>query len=88
MTTDPRPSRPDIDYPCPWGYRIIGENEEAIRDAVASIIGDVEHALDPSNTSRTGRYCSVELRLIVRDEAHRVAIFEGLTKHHAIRFVL
>jgi hypothetical protein len=80
--------RPDIEYPCQWGYRIIGEREDAIRDAVATIVGETEHMLERSNTSRTGRYCSLRLVLTVRDEAQRNAIFQALNEHDAVRLVL
>ena len=49
-----RPSRPVIEYPCPWEYKVIGENESAMRQAVADVMIDINHKVTFSHTSRTG----------------------------------
>ena len=38
--------------------------------------------------SSGGRYVSLHLSLVVRDEAQRLAIYEHLVRHEAIRFVV
>ena len=80
--------RPRIDYPTRWGYRIVGTSEEAMRAHVLALLGDVEHELVLGNRSRGGKYVSLHLSLVVRDEAQRLAIYDHLTRHDAIRFVV
>lgn len=79
---------PRIDYPAPWGYRIVGTSEEAIRAHVHELLAGIEHELVWSRQSSGGRYVSLHLNLIVRDEAQRLAIFEHLARHDAVRFVV
>ena len=80
--------RLDLEYPCPWDYRIIGEDEARIRIAVAGIIGNVQYLLTLANRSQKARYCSLQLTLEVKDEKERLEIFEALREHEDIRYVL
>ena len=79
---------PEIEYPTRWGYRIVGTNEADIRAHVLELLADVEHELVFARQSRGGRYISLHLNLVVEDEAQRLAIFEHLAKHEAVRFVV
>jgi putative lipoic acid-binding regulatory protein len=79
---------PEIDYPCPWSYRIIGADEGALRRAVVDILGDAEYTLERANRSSGGAYCSLELELVVQDEAQRLRIFDEIARHPEVRFVL
>ena len=82
------PERPDIDYPCEWGFRLIGASEEALTVAVIEIVGDRPYRLEPSNSSRNGRWQSMRLTLEVLDEEDRLALYQGLGTHDAVRMVL
>ncbi len=78
----------ELDYPCPWEYKIIGTDEEAVRSAVAEILGKTDYDLTLSNTSRRGKYTSLLLELTVADEDHRIGLFESLRSHDAVIMVL
>ena len=80
--------RPQIEYPITWSYQLIGSDEAQMREAVASIVAARAHTLELSNTSRTGKYCSLRLEIEVADEADRLALFQALSKHTAVRFLL
>ena len=80
--------RPEIDYPCEWGFRLIGWDETDIRGAVAHVLGGQDHSLTYSNASSTGKYCSLNLEMRVLDETHRLGVFEALLGHPSIRLVL
>jgi putative lipoic acid-binding regulatory protein len=79
---------PEIDYPCTWGFRVMGESEGDLRAAVAVVMGRLEHEVDFGNRTAQGSYCSLHVRLVVHDEQHRNDIFTALTAHPAVRFVL
>jgi putative lipoic acid-binding regulatory protein len=78
----------EISYPCPWQYTVIGLDREAIRLAVADVVGSAEYCLAPSHTSRTGKYCSMHLSLTVETEEHRIGLFHALKEHPAIQIVI
>lgn len=88
--------RPDIEYPCPWDYKIIGTCEDtlrgAIRDCLASALnhasGEREFELGMSRISEGGKFVSLRLNLMVLDEAERNSIFASLAAHPEIRIVI
>jgi putative lipoic acid-binding regulatory protein len=80
--------KPEIDYPCTWSYRILGTDEPRMRIAVFEIVGGFEHQVTLGLESSQGKYRSLQLELIVRDEAQRLSIFEALKRHPDVRFVL
>ena len=84
----PLEGTPDIDYPTDWIYRVIGEDEAAMRDAIAGIAGTAEHRVEAGNVSGGGRYRSLRVTVAVTDETHRVGIFRALGRHDSIRVVL
>lgn len=80
--------KPQIDYPCPWLFKVIGfgpcEMEEAIRETV----GAESFKLTASNVSSTGKYHSLNLEMEVASEEHRDSIYRELSGRGAIKVVL
>ncbi|CAE10339.1 DUF493 domain-containing protein [Wolinella succinogenes] len=77
----------EILYPCKWSYRVIGESEEGVRLAVFEVI-DKEHSFTPSNQSRTGKYQSFNIELVVESEEERNEIFARFRAHASIKMVI
>lgn len=80
--------KPDIDYPCPWGYKVIGSDVERLRSAIAEVIQERPHTVTPSNRSLTGKYHCLDVEIIVPSEECRLEIYESLRKHPAVKVVL
>lgn len=78
----------EITYPARWTYKVIGEDEVALRAAVAEVVGERDHSLEFSRTSRANRYVSLTLVLVVSSEADRHGLFERLAAHPSVKFVL
>jgi len=77
-----------IDYPCSWTYKLIGHEKEAIEKAIHEVILEREHDLTHSNASKTGKYVSMNLDLVITNEDERNFIFEALKAHQNIKMVL
>jgi putative lipoic acid-binding regulatory protein len=56
--------------------------------AVEEVIIDFEYDLTPSNISRKAKYFSLNIAVNVPSEHVRDRIFQKLTKHPAIKFVI
>lgn len=82
------PRRAHIEYPCSWPYRLLGEDEAALRAAIAQVIEDREHTIEVGNSSRTGRYLSLHLQVIVQDEPDRNGLLRGLQLNADVKYVL
>ncbi|MCK5145846.1 DUF493 domain-containing protein [bacterium] len=81
-------SEPKIEYPCQWHYRVIGMEESLIREAVAHCIKEMDYTLKMANTSRTGKFISLNLEIVVGSEHMRNQIFITLRDHINIKMVL
>jgi putative lipoic acid-binding regulatory protein len=76
-----------IDYPCDWIYKVIGRDKESVHNAIASIVQDSEYQINDSNSSKTGKYLSFNVTVLVGDEEYRNKIYQALKKHGDIKFV-
>jgi len=77
-----------LEYPCNWCYKVVGEEREKLEHAIREVIAEREHALSHSNTSRSGKYISLNLDLLVHNEDDRTFIYEALKAHQHIKMVL
>jgi len=80
--------KPEIEYPTNWGYKIIGSDVDEMLKAVEEIIKGLEYEVAPSNVSSNEKYFSLNISVIVSSEFVRDLIFQNLTKHPAIIFVI
>lgn len=78
----------ELTYPCSWSYKLIGHEKEAIEKAIHDVILERAHNLNHSNNSKTGKYVSMNLDLVIQNEDERNFIYEALKKHQNIKMVL
>ena len=78
----------ELAYPCDWTYKLIGSEKQAIQKAIHDVILEREHNVTHSNASKTWKYVSLNLKLLVHNEDDRKFIFEALKKHQNIKMVL
>ncbi len=88
MKKDFKNEKLEIEYPTKWTYKIIGEDEDLIREAIAVIAGDHEHDIELSRSSKFKKYSSITFNIFVVDENHRLSILHSLGKHKNIKFIL
>jgi putative lipoic acid-binding regulatory protein len=78
----------ELNYPCNWCYKVISTEEMMLKKAVHDVIDEREHKLTHSNNSKTGKYVSMNLDILVHNEDDRTFIYEALKKHSDIKMVL
>ncbi len=78
----------ELTYPTTWSYKLISLSKEQIQEAIHEVILEREHDLIHSNASKTGKYISMNLDLLVDNEEDRNFIYEALKKHQNIKMVL
>jgi putative lipoic acid-binding regulatory protein len=81
-------TKPRIDYPCPWLFKVIGSNREDLARAIAGVMGERQHLLFYSHASRTGKYHSFNLEVVVESESHRDELYRSLAACAVIKAVL
>lgn len=88
--------KPKIDYPCQWGYKVIGSDEETVHQAIRDCLRqcfepDEEERPVEIGTSRTsggGKYVSVGLSVEVMNEEERNVVFQALADRPEIKMVI
>lgn len=78
----------ELIYPTTWSYKLISLTKEQIQKAIHEVILEREHKLAHSNSSKNGKYISMNLDLLVHNEDDRNFIYEALKKHNDIKMVL
>ncbi len=78
----------NIEYPCMWNYKIIGQNVGLLRAAVEKILPSRRHSLAMSKRSQGSKYVSMTLDLKVTSEVDRHTIFDALKQHPDVNMVL
>jgi uncharacterized protein len=84
----PNHCKPDIEYPCQWQFRLIGENLAAMMEAIGKSADIALCRISEGNVSSGGRYLSLNLELTVQDDEERLRLYQDFSKHPAIRIVL
>jgi hypothetical protein len=80
--------KPDIQYPCQWQFRLIGEERAAIIKAVGAVVDLAACAISEGNASSGGRYLSLNVETTVHDEGERLRLYRLFAADPAIRVVL
>lgn len=81
-------TRPDIDYPCQWLFKVIGSSSREVEEAIKEVVGDASFKITPSHTSSGGKYHSVNLEMEVTSEEHRLAMYRNLGACASIKVVI
>ncbi len=94
MNIDPFPKpfsckdKPDIEYPCAWVYKVIGSDEDSLRNAIATVMGTKEQIITKSNSSSGGKYISLNVEIVVNDDETRLKYYQHLKNHAAVKVVM
>ena len=80
--------RPDIEYPCEWGYKIIGTDKTALQAVIFDIVGDRAYTSKGGNSSSKGKFHSLNMRCQVESEEDRNAIFKAFQDHDDVKMVI
>ncbi len=78
----------ELSYPCSWSYKLIGYEKEAIQKAIHDVVLAMEYDLVHSHVSKSGKYVSMNLDLVIANEEERNFIYEALKAHQNIKMVL
>jgi putative lipoic acid-binding regulatory protein len=84
-------TRPDIDYPTTWNYKLIGRDLDKLILCVKNIMqdsGDKKHTCTQGNISRTGKFHSYNTSCTVDTQEERNKIFKYFEEHTDVDMVI
>jgi uncharacterized protein len=88
MFVHPLYSKPNVDYPCHWIYKVIGMDRKHVLHAIEEVMEQRPCEIRYSRSSAGGKYHSFSLEMTLFSDDQRLSIYESLMKHPAIRIVL
>jgi putative lipoic acid-binding regulatory protein len=86
--TDENECKPELAYPSPWVYKVIGRDRELLRSAVAEILSGQTYSAILSRSSKGGAYHCLNIEMTVGSELDRLGFYEQLRRHPAVIMVL
>ena len=80
--------KPDIEYPCEWGYKIIGTDKVKLQATVFDVVGEREYTTKEGNSSSKGKFHTLNMKCRVESQADRDAIFKAFQEHEDVKMVI
>ncbi|MCF6244323.1 MAG: DUF493 domain-containing protein [Sulfurovum sp.] len=81
-------TKPDIEYPTNWGFKIIGRDKNKLLSCIKEIMREKEHVCSIGNISKTGKFTTYNTSCIVMNEEERNKIFKYFEDHDDIDMVI
>ncbi len=81
-------TKPDIVYPCQWGYKIIGRDKAELEQAIIEVMEGRAYTFKDGNHSSKGKFVSMSSRCEVASEEERNAIFKAFSDHTSVKMVI
>lgn len=78
----------ELDYPCRWIYKIIGEDEKKMRQAVAGTLSELTYNVSYSRSSKQGKYHCLNVEVFVESNEQRIGLHQRLQKLEEIKIIL
>lgn len=85
---DKAPRKPEIEYPCHWVYKVIGEDCTLLKDAIEKACAPLAVIISLSQSSSKGKYHCLNSEVEVPDEQTRLNIYESLKASPAVKIIL
>ncbi len=77
-----------IDYPANWEYKVIFLKDADVKKVLKDLLLQKEYKIKESNKSKSGKYTSYNLTMLVHSEKEREEIFALLKNDKNIKYVL
>jgi len=80
--------KPEINYPCEWGYKVIGTDKIALQACIFDIVGERAYSSKGGNSSSKGKFHSLNMTCRVESQEDRDAIFKAFSDHPDVKMVI
>ena len=80
--------RPDIEYPCEWGYKIIGTSQESLEACVFEVMGSRDYTTGKGKSSSKGKFYALTSTCEVASEEDRNTLFKAFQDHEDVKMVI
>lgn len=80
--------KPKIEYPCKWGYKIIGTDRAKLEATVFEVMGSRDYHISKLNSSSKGKFHALTTSCMVDSQEDRDAIFKSFQDNKNVKMVI
>jgi len=80
--------KPKIEYPCEWGYKIIGTDKIKLEAVIFEVMGSRDYKQKGGNKSSKGKFHSLSTACQVESQEDRDALFKAFQEHEDVKMVI
>ena len=77
-----------IQYPCRWLYKVVTLDHHGDRERIVAMLQDYRCEISISNSSRTGKYTSLNVEVEVESEIQRNTVYQLLRELETVKMIL
>ncbi|TQV63748.1 MAG: DUF493 domain-containing protein [Sulfurovum sp.] len=82
------PDKPHIEYPCEWGYKIIGKDKVELEACIHEVLANRVFKYTHGNSSAKGIFHTLNAKCIVFSQNERDELFRCFGEHKAVKVVI
>ena len=77
-----------IQYPCRWLFKVVTLDHHGDRERIVAMMQDCNFEISISNSSRSGKYTSLNVEVEVESEEHRNSIYQLIRQLETVKMIL
>jgi len=81
-------SKPKIEYPCDWGFKLIGTNKEQLEACINQTMAHRDYECKEGNVSSKGKFISINAKCEVCSQEERDKLFKTFRNHCDVKMVI
>ena len=80
--------KPNIEYPCEWGYKIIGTDNNKLEAVIFEVMGSRSYKNKGRNSSSKGKFHALSTACQVESQEDRDTLFKAFQDHKDVKMVI
>ena len=80
--------KPNIEYPCEWGYKIIGTDNNKLEAVIFEVMGSRSYKTKGRNSSSKGKFHALSTACQVESQEDRDTLFKAFQDHKDVKMVI
>ncbi len=85
---DKTKEKPTIEYPCEWGFKVIGTDKEKLQKCIFDIMAYKDYKCRDGNISSKGKFISMNASCEVCSQEERDELFKAFQDHCDVKMVI
>ena len=80
--------KPNIEYPCEWGYKIIGTDNNKLEAVIFEVMGSRSYKNKGRNSSSKEKFHALSTACQVESQEDRDTLFKAFQDHKDVKMVI